>query len=190
MPFGQESIRQYIATSARTIASLERELPMIQRIGKMIVETLQAGRMVLSAGNGGSAAEAMHLAEELTGKYRKIRKALPAICLNADPTAHTCIANDWDFHHVFARQVEAFARPGDVLVLFSTSGNSENCLRAAAAMKTAGGTVIGLLGCGGGKIKPVCDLSLVVESPTTNHVQEAHQVLLHLILEHVEAAFA
>ena len=193
MPYGPEHIRQYIATSARTIASLERDLPTIQKIGGTIVEALQSGKKLISAGNGGSAAEALHLAEELTGKYAKNRRALPGICISADATAMTCIANDWDFNSVFSRQVEALAQPGDVLVLFTTSGNSENCIRAAQAMKKVaggGGTVIGLLGKGGGKLLPLCDIALVVDSSTTNFIQEAHQVVLHLILEQVDAVFA
>jgi D-sedoheptulose 7-phosphate isomerase len=190
MAYGPEHIRQYIATSARTVASLERHLPTLQRIGETIVGALQSGKKLITAGNGGSAAEALHLAEELTGKYAKNRRALPGICISADATAMTCIANDWDFESVFSRQVEALAQPGDVLVLFTTSGNSENCVRAAEAMKKAGGTVIGLLGKGGGKLLPLCDLALVVDSDTTNFIQEAHQVVLHLILEQVDSIFA
>jgi D-sedoheptulose 7-phosphate isomerase len=132
----------------------------------------------------------MHLAEELTGKYDKPRRALPAICLCSDASAMTCIANDWDFTYVFSRQVEALARRGDVLILFSTSGNSVNCLRAAKAMKKAGGKVVGLLGKGGGKVKPLCDVALVVESAMTNHIQEAHQVVMHLILDAVDGEYA
>lgn len=190
MPYGQEHIRNYIGTSAKTVASLERHLPTLQKIGGTIVASLQAGKKLITAGNGGSAAEALHLAEELTGKYAKNRKALPGICISADATAMTCIANDWDFQSVFSRQVEALGQSGDVLVLFTTSGNSENCIRAAAAMKKIGGTVIGLLGKGGGKIAPLCDIALVVDSDVTNFIQEAHQVVVHLILEQVDAVFA
>ena len=102
----------------------------------------------------------------------------------------TCIANDWDFTYVFSRQVEAFAKKGDLLIMFTTSGNSVNCLRAAKAMKKAGGGVIGLLGKGGGKVKPLCDIALVVDSQMTNHIQEAHQVVMHLILEAIDKEFA
>ena len=132
----------------------------------------------------------MHLAEELTGKYNKPRRALPGICLCSDASAMTCIANDWDFTFVFSRQIEAFARKGDVLIMFTTSGNSVNCLRAAKAMRKAGGKIVGLLGKGGGKVKGLCDVALVVESETTNHIQEAHQVVLHLILEAIDKEYA
>src|ERR1043166_4388684 len=129
-----DRIGDYVANSASTIFTLENQVATIEKIARTIVAALKKGRTILSCGNGGSAAEAMHLAEEMTGKYSKPRKALPAICLCSDATAMTCIANDWDFNYVFARQVEAYARKGDVLVLFTTSGNSENCLRAATAM--------------------------------------------------------
>jgi len=182
-------IGDYISQSAATISTLQNQTRDIERICALVVRALKSGHTILSCGNGGSAAEAMHLAEEFTGKYAKPRRALPAICLNADPTALTCIANDWDFASIFSRQVEAYAKKGDILILFTTSGNSENCLKAVHAMHKAGGKVIGLLGKSGGKCKPLCDIALVVASDQTNHIQEAHQVILHLILEHVDSAF-
>jgi D-sedoheptulose 7-phosphate isomerase len=185
-----ESIGDFIAQAASTVFSLESQADTIAAIRALCVRTLRRGRTILTCGNGGSAAEAMHLAEELTGKYDRPRRALPAICLCSDASAMTCIANDWDFTFVFSRQVEALARPGDVLILFTTSGNSVNCIRAAKAMKKAGGQVVGLLGKGGGKVKPLCDLALVVDSNMTNHIQEAHQVILHLILEAVDGEYA
>ena len=184
-----ERIGNYIAQAASTVFELENQLDTIQTIAAMVVETLRRGKTLLTCGNGGSAAEAMHLAEELTGKYHKPRRALPAICLCSDASAMTCIANDWDFTFVFSRQIEAFAKPGDLLIMFTTSGNSLNCIRAARAMKKAGGKVIGLLGKGGGKAKRLCDVALVVESEHTNHIQEAHQVVLHLILEAVDGVW-
>lgn len=187
--FSQDFIGDYIARAASTVFTLENQLDEIQKIGNLFVQTLKRGNKVLTCGNGGSAAEAMHMAEELSGKYSKPRQALPGLCLCADGTALTCIANDWDYASIFSRQVEAFGRNGDLLVIFTTSGNSENCLRAAKAMKKAGGKVIGLLGKGGGKAKAACDVALVVDSDTTNHIQEAHQVVLHLVLEAVDAAW-
>jgi D-sedoheptulose 7-phosphate isomerase len=182
-----EFVGDYVARAASTIFTLENQLEVIEKVTGLCVKTLKARGTIFSCGNGGSAAEAMHLTEELTGKYSKPRKALAGICLNADVTALTCIANDWDYASVFSRQVEALARRGDLLVMFTTSGNSENCLRAAAAMKKTGGKVIGLLGKGGGKGRRVCDLALVIDSDITNHIQEAHQVILHLILEAIDA---
>ena len=189
-PSAADAIGDYIAQAASTVFTLENQVAEIEKIAALCVNTLAAGRTLLTCGNGGSAAEAMHLAEELTGKYNKPRRALPAICLCSDASAMTCIANDWDFTFVFSRQVEAFARKGDLLIMFTTSGNSVNCLRAAKAMKKAGGKVVGLLGKGGGKCKPLCDVALVVDSDMTNHIQEAHQVVLHLILEAIDAKWA
>ncbi|MCL2640232.1 MAG: SIS domain-containing protein [Phycisphaerales bacterium] len=185
-----DAIADFIAESASTIFTLEKQVGEIEKIAALLLKTLRSGHKLLTCGNGGSAAEAMHLAEELTGKYNKPRRALAAICLCSDASAMTCIANDWDFTHVFARQVEALGRRGDLLVMFTTSGNSQNCLLAAKAMKKVGGKVVGLLGKGGGKVKPLCDLALVIDSNNTAHIQEAHQVILHLLLETVDAYYA
>ena len=174
-PLSADRIGDFIAQAASTIFTLENQIPQIARIGALCVQTLKAGRTILTCGNGGSAAEAMHLAEELTGKYDQPRRALPAICLCSDASAMTCIANDWDFTYVFSRQVEAFAKKGDLLIMFTTSGNSRNCLRAAKAMRQAGGTVIGLLGKGGGKAKPLCDIALVVDSGMTRPTRSGHR---------------
>ncbi len=180
-------MREDLADSAQVIARLQEQLPAIEKIGEVIAAALLGGRKLLTAGNGGSAAESLHLAEELTGRYRRSdRRALPAISLAADTTALTCIANDWDFASVFSRQIEALAQPGDALVVFSTSGNSENLIRAGQTMRRHGGTVIGLLGKDGGKLLPLCDHAIVVNSVRSAAIQEAHQVILHLILEFIE----
>ncbi len=176
-----------VADSSRVISELANELGTITAICESITSALLGGKKLLTAGNGGSAAAALHLAEELTGRYsRPDRRALPAICLAADGTALTCIANDWDFASVFSRQVEAFAQSGDVLVVFSSSGNSENLIRACQIMRQRGGKTIGLLGKGGGKNLVHCDHALVVNSQRTAAIQESHEVVLHLILEYLE----
>jgi D-sedoheptulose 7-phosphate isomerase len=176
-----------IKDSSSVIEGLKYQLPEIDALCRKITDQLMAGNKILTAGNGGSAAAALHLAEELTGKYdRSDRRALPAICLAADTTAITCIANDWDFASVFSRQVEAYCKPGDVLVVFSSSGNSENIVRACESMKKYDGISLALLGRGGGRVQQIADLSLVVNSKRTASIQEAHEVILHLILEHIE----
>ncbi len=176
-----------VEDSSRVIGELSGQVPQIATISEMVTSALLGGKKLLTAGNGGSAAAALHLAEELTGRYsRADRRALPAICLAADGTALTCIANDWDFASVFSRQVEAFAQSGDVLVVFSSSGNSENLIRASQIMRQRGGKVIGLLGKGGGKNLAHCDQALVINSSRTAAIQEAHEVVLHLILEYLE----
>ncbi len=179
-----------IKDSATVIGRLIYQLPEIDAICRKISEQLTSGNKLLTAGNGGSAAAALHLAQELTGRYsRSDRRALPAICLAADTTALTCIANDWDYGVVFSRQVEALCQPGDLLMMFSSSGNSENLVRACEAMKKCGGISMALLGKGGGRVHQIADISLVVDSNRTASVQEAHEVILHLILEQVERAF-
>ena len=179
-----------VADAARAVASLARIAPAFEEAAALVVCALRAGRKVLAAGNGGSAAEAMHLAEELSGRYHADRRALPGLALCADGTALTCIGNDFGFADVFARQVEAFGAEGDVLALFTTSGNSENLLRAARAARARGVLVLAFAGRGGGALAPLSDVLLdVPDAATSAHVQEAHQVLLHALLERVEAAF-
>ena len=179
-----------VADAARAVASLDRIAPAFEEAAALVVGALRDGRKVLAAGNGGSAAEAMHLAEELSGRYHADRRALPGLALCADGTALTCIGNDFGFADVFARQVEAFGAEGDVLALFTTSGNSENLLRAARAARARGVLVLAFAGRGGGALAPLSDVLLdVPDAATSAHVQEAHQVLLHALLERVEAAF-
>ncbi len=188
MPIDTDAIIQRIDAAAATIASLREQADVIHRAGAAISDCLKAGGKVLTCGNGGSAAEAMHLSEEMIGRYRDERPPLAAVCLNADPTALTCIANDFGFDAVFERQVNGLGKQGDVLVVFTTSGKSPNCLLALQAAKRLGMTTIGMLGKGGGPCLEFCDVPLVVRSDDTAHIQESHQVVLHLLLEAVEAS--
>jgi phosphoheptose isomerase len=164
--------------------------PLIIASGLAIVACLKAGGKVLTCGNGGSAADAMHLSEELVGKYRAARRALPAICLSADATALTCIGNDYGYEKTFSRQVEAFARPEDIVVVFSTSGNSPNVLAAFAAAKKAGARTIFLGGKDGGKARGQGDFELIIPSANTARVQEVHTLILHSWLDQVDAEFS
>lgn len=152
-----------------------------------VTGALRQGGKILTCGNGGSATDAAHLAEELTGRYKANRRALPAVCLSADAAAMTCIANDWSYDEVFSRQVEALARSGDVLVIFSTSGNSENCRRALEAARRRGALTVALLGKDGGRCRGMADHEIIVPSTTTARIQEIHTWILHQILEAVEA---
>lgn len=179
-----------VSGAVASISSLSAISGRFEEAAALLVSALRAGGKLLAAGNGGSAAEAMHVAEELSGRYRANRKALPGLALSADCTAVTCIGNDFGFDEIFSRQVEAFAAPGDVVALFTTSGNSRNVVRAAEAAKAAGAKVIAFTGPGGGALAAVSDVLLAVpEADRSAHVQEAHQVLLHALLEKVEEAF-
>lgn len=186
MGFDRWFIASRCEASAHAIADLSHQAEVIEKIGLAVRECLGHGGHIYTCGNGGSAAEAMHLAEELIGKYKRPRKPYAAVCLNSDASAITCIANDYGFDLVFARQIEALGRRGDVLVAFTTSGNSTNVAQALEVARARGVTTIGLLGKGGGVCKPLCDIALNVEALETETIQECHQVVLHLILEAVE----
>jgi D-sedoheptulose 7-phosphate isomerase len=155
-----------------------------------IVECVKAGSKILTCGNGGSAADALHLAEELVGRYRQNRKALPAICLCADPTALTCIANDYGYGQVFSRGVEAFGKPGDIFVGFTTSGNSQNVIEAIRSANALGLVTILVSGNTGGNAKSMCKHEIIVPCNDTARIQEVHTVVLHQWLEYIENEFA
>jgi len=160
---------------------------------RRIAESVEAGGKVLACGNGGSAADAMHFCEELTGKYRDDRPAIAAAAC-VDPTHLTCVANDYGFEFVFSRWVEALGRAGDVLVVLSTSGNSANCVRAVEAGKSRGLVTAALLGGDGGELRGACDFEWVVPSVVgarvvrSDRIQELHMLLLHAVVGGVERA--
>jgi D-sedoheptulose 7-phosphate isomerase len=184
-----ERLREAIRASAQTVAALGDRVDRIADIGAVIVTCLRAGGKILTAGNGGSAAEALHMAEELVGRYRGNRPSLAALALVADPTALTCIGNDFGFDEIFARQVRGLGRRGDVLVLLSTSGRAENLARALEAGSQRGLRTVALLGRDGGALAGRADTELIVAGADTARIQEAHQVVVHLLLEIVETTF-
>lgn len=151
----------------------------IDAAGRVILSALQAGNKLLVCGNGGSAADAQHLASELVGRFVKHRAALPAIALTTDTSALTAISNDYGYDHVFARQVEAYAKPGDVLVVISTSGESRSIIQAAEAGRKHECHVIGLTGRDGGKLVPACDRVIIVPAQETALIQEVHTGIVH-----------
>jgi D-sedoheptulose 7-phosphate isomerase len=176
-----------IAELRAALKSAETLAPQVDSAGIAILKALKCGCKLLTCGNGGSAADAMHLAEELVGRYHRDRPALPAICLNADPTAITCICNDYGYEKVFSRGIEALGKPGDVLVGFTTSGNSANVLAAFAAAKSLGITTVLLAGRDGGKARGSCDHEIIVPSDSTSRIQEIHTLVLHQWLESIDA---
>jgi D-sedoheptulose 7-phosphate isomerase len=159
----------------------------VLRAGMMIADSFRAGGKLLLFGNGGSAADAQHIAGEFVNRFSvEDRRALPAIALSTDGGVLTCIANDTGFEKVFARQVEAFGARGDVCLAISTSGNSPNVLAAITEARALGIKIIGLLGRDGGECAPLCDLALVVKSDDTQRIQETHNLIGHIICELVE----
>ena len=161
-------------------------LTQIQNVADMIVNALFEDKKVLLCGNGGSASDALHITGELVGRFQKERKAMAAICLNADVATMTAIANDYSFDEVYAREVEGLLQKGDILIGISTSGNSENVYRALERAKRLGGKAIALLGKGGGKIKGKADISIVVPDDNTARIQESHIMIGHILCELVE----
>jgi D-sedoheptulose 7-phosphate isomerase len=153
------------------------------------VEALKGGKKVLFFGNGGSAADAQHLAAELTGRYKRERRGLAGIALTTDTSALTAIGNDYGFDRIFDRQVEALAQKGDVLIGLSTSGNSENVLRALTLGRELGCQSIGFSGKSGGKMAALCDINLIAPSDDTPRIQECHIFLGHLLCDGIERTF-
>jgi D-sedoheptulose 7-phosphate isomerase len=180
----QESFRK----SAQLVLSFgenEQNLSKLSSIAHGISETFKTGKKILICGNGGSACDAMHFAEEFTGRYRQDRRALPVIALT-DPGHLTCVANDYGFEEVFARGVEAFGQKGDWLIGLSTSGNSQNVYRAFKKAEELELHTFSLLGKDGGLIKGICDEELIIPGHTADRIQEVHMTILHILIEGVE----
>jgi D-sedoheptulose 7-phosphate isomerase len=165
---------------------IKTTLPDIERSGQLICDALAAGQKILICGNGGSAADAQHIAAELVGRYEKKRRSFPAIALTTDTSALTAISNDFGFEEVFARQLEGLSRSGDVLVAISTSGKSRNVLKAVEKARELGCRTIALTGAGAEPLATVCDIAVVVPVQRTSRVQEAHITIGHLWCEMVD----
>lgn len=182
--------RRFAATAGVLNRFGAADFARIARAAEVIGECLEQGGKVLTAGNGGSAAEAQHLAGELVGRYLRDRRALAAIALTADSAILTAVANDFSFASVFARQVEALGTPGDVFVGLTTSGRSANIVRAAEAARERGLTVITLLGAESADLAGFTDLAIHVPATETPLIQEAHLVIVHLLCALVEERIA
>lgn len=160
-------------------------LPLLEKFSHSLIKTYENQGNVFICGNGGSHCDAMHFAEELTGRYRKDRRPLGALALG-DASHVTCVSNDYGFEYIFSRQLEGLARRGDVLIGLSTSGNSKNLLTVFEKARLMGVFTIALLGKGGGPLKPLADLAIVVPGSTSDRIQEIHMTLLHTVIETVE----
>ena len=183
MEFLTKSLREHLETIQNLI---ESALPEIERSGQMICEALASDRKILLCGNGGSAADAQHIAAELVGCYEKQRRSWPAIALTTDTSALTAVSNDLGYEQVFARQVAGLAQAGDVLVAISTSGKSKNVLRAAEQARELGCKIIALTGATAEPLRSLCDIGVAVPSNRTARVQEAHITIGHLWCEMVD----
>jgi D-sedoheptulose 7-phosphate isomerase len=182
----QEHLREAI----RLMATLsELEAPLRAAAG-WCVDALETGHKLLLCGNGGSSAQAQHLAAELMGRYKDYRRPLAVVALTADSAVLTCVGNDYSFDEVFARQVHALGKAGDVLVAFSTSGNSPNILAALAAAREIGLKSVAILGCDGGNAAEMADCPLIVRHSDTARAQEGHQFLIHALMDEIEAGLS
>ncbi len=184
----KERIKESIEVKQK-ILSDEKLLEQINSAGEVMIKCLQGSGKILLCGNGGSATDSIHIAGELVGRFQKNRKSMPAIALPSDVASLTSIANDYSYDELFAREVEGFMTEKDVLIGISTSGNSENVYRAIMKAKDIGGKTIALLGKGGGKIKDVADISIVVPSDVTARIQESHIMIGHILCEIVETIY-
>lgn len=159
----------------------------IEKAGKLMVASLKAGGKIISCGNGGSMCDAMHFAEELTGRYRDDRKAIPALSIS-DPSHMSCVGNDYGFEFVFSRYLEAVGQKGDVLLAISTSGNSKNVLRAIDVAKEKGMIVVGLTGKDGGKMNGLCDVEIRAPfAEYADRAQEIHIKVIHSLIDYIES---
>jgi D-sedoheptulose 7-phosphate isomerase len=184
-----QAIPDRIQRSIRMCSDMaETLLEPIARAADVLVAALRAGRTIYVCGNGGSAAQAQHLAGELVGRFLVDRPALPCVALTTDTSVLTAVANDYNFEQVFERQVEALVREGDVLVAISTSGESVNVLKAASLARKRGARTIGLTGAGGGKLVELCDECLAVPAESSPLIQEGHLLVLHILCGRVEQA--
>jgi D-sedoheptulose 7-phosphate isomerase len=182
-----ERYLQSLQEASAVFSSLADLEPALRTAAGWCLESLRSGGKILSCGNGGSAAEADHLCVELMGRYKRSRPGLAAVALNADSALLTCVGNDYSFEDVFARLARALGRPGDILVAFTTSGNSPNVLAALEAARDMGLRSVAFLGSDGGKARDLAACPVVVAHPDSARVQEAHQFLMHCLMDQIEA---
>ncbi len=185
----QEAIASELKQAAQVLEKFmnnQHNLVLIEQAAKVIAYSINNGGKVISCGNGGSHCDAMHFAEELTGRYRENRRAIPALCVS-DPSHISCVSNDFGYEFIFSRYIEALGNSGDVLLGLSTSGNSMNIIRAAAAAKEKGMKVIILSGKDGGKLAPLADVELrVAHHGYADRIQEVHIKIIHILMLLIE----
>lgn len=180
------TIDQHIEDHLRVIEALRGETPAIEAIGRLLVDTLNSGGCVFWLGNGGSAADCQHMAAELVGRFERDRAGMAALALTTDTSILTSVGNDYGFEQIFARQVRALCKPGDLVIGLSTSGNSPNVLRALEAARQIGARTAGFSGRDGGRLKDLVDACLIVPSANTARIQEAHALAGHILCDLAE----
>jgi D-sedoheptulose 7-phosphate isomerase len=187
----RKQIAEAIVTHKKMVAEFEqRGIETIDAVAQTVADALERGGTVYLCGNGGSAADAQHVAGELVGRFRRERKALPAVALSTDTSVLTCIANDYAFEKIFARQAEALVRRSDVLWAFSTSGTSANVVAAARVAKDKGACVIAFTGRAGSPLEQIADVCFCADAESTARNQEIHQLAYHIVCDLVERRFA
>lgn len=180
--------KEALAGHQRIMAQLDGQAEAISRIATLLIETFRAGKRVYVFGNGGSAADAQHIAAELVGRFKLNRRALPAAALSTDSSILTAVGNDLGYDEVFARQLEAHLCPGDVAWALSTSGNSANVVKAAELVRQRGNPLIGFTGATGGKLAALCTHLFRVPHESSDRIQEGHMVAYHFLCECIEAS--
>ncbi|HEY6740575.1 MAG TPA: SIS domain-containing protein [Actinopolymorphaceae bacterium] len=183
----KELLERQVAEHVETARTVESLLPLVGELGRRLCRSFAEGGRLYTFGNGGSAADAQHLAAEMIGRYKRERRPLPAVALTVDPSVVTCIGNDYDYDDVFARQVTALAGPRDIVVGFTTSGRSPNVVRGLAAASKVGATSVLFSAGDGGAAAEYAELALLVPSTATARTQEMHLLMLHLVSEWVDA---
>ncbi len=182
----KRKIEEILKESIRVKEKMLSQVEDILRITQFFLSTLKRGGRILLFGNGGSAADAQHIAGELVGRFRKERKGIPALALTVNPSILTSVGNDYSFEEIFSRQIEAIGRKEDLAVGISTTGNSPNVIKGILKAKELGMKTVGLSGGEGGKLKEVADFTLIVPSKETPRIQEVHITIGHIICELVE----
>jgi len=183
-------MKERIEEHQRVVSAAVAQIPLLEKICERLIRCFENGGRLCLCGNGGSAADAQHIAAELVGRFKRDHKPLPAMALTTDTSILTAVANDFDFERIFARQVEAQMEPNDVLWALSVSGTSPNVVAALRAARQIGAATIGFTGQNGAAMGELCDLCFVADHTGSDRVQEVHQLAYHLVCERLEQRFA